>query len=372
MYKTFQTKNVLNENKSGDAGWFWSRYSAFPYAGCQWGCEYCYLRDNKYSPHKMAKKSELRKYKDPFSELIKVKENAPELLRKALKGKKKDVIYLDNYQPVENEYKYVREFLKIAADAKFPVFINEKSNLVLNDIDILEEINSNAYLNIGWSIISHEDNKQKLAFEPKAPSIESRFKAMEELSNMGILNGTVFMPILPYIFDNEENIEKVIKRTKDSGGQYILDAGLTLWGYCGVHFYKILEKYDETLVAKYKKLFEEDNYAKHYAQTHEIVREYCKKYKLDHYIKRPISHFPEKLQLNKKIAANFYLQARELQMSNGPKYKQWAYMKVGKKLDELEQSIADIYEKEGVKGILNIEGIGDSSAEKIIDMLRRY
>ena len=67
----YKPKTILNKAKRADH-WFWTRYSAYPYLGCQHGCEFCYCREQKFSP-----------YDDPadFSHVIKVKENAPDLLR---------------------------------------------------------------------------------------------------------------------------------------------------------------------------------------------------------------------------------------------------------------------------------------------------
>ena len=73
VFITYQPKTILNKSKRADH-WFWTRYSAYPYIGCQHGCEFCYCRERKYSP-----------YDDPldFAYRIKVKENAADLLRKA-------------------------------------------------------------------------------------------------------------------------------------------------------------------------------------------------------------------------------------------------------------------------------------------------
>ena len=75
-FVTYKPKTILNKHKRADH-WFWTRYSAYPYVGCQHGCEFCYCREQKYSP-----------YDDPddFSHLIKVKENAADLLCRALKN----------------------------------------------------------------------------------------------------------------------------------------------------------------------------------------------------------------------------------------------------------------------------------------------
>jgi DNA repair photolyase len=36
----YRPKTVLNKGKRADH-WFWSRYSAYPYVGCQHGCLFC-------------------------------------------------------------------------------------------------------------------------------------------------------------------------------------------------------------------------------------------------------------------------------------------------------------------------------------------
>lgn len=370
-YRLYKTRHILNIHGHVDGGWFWDKYTAFPYAGCEWGCEYCYWRDEKYNPHKLSRDSEILKFDDPFSEYIKIKEDAPRLLRKALKNKPRDLIYLDNYQPIEAKYRYVRKMLKVCLDLSFPVFINEKSPTLLKDLDILKKLSQKSYLNVGWSIITTKDDKVRSIFEPKAPPVATRFKAMEKLAQNGIMTGTVFMPILPFIYDGEKNIEAVIKRTKECGGQYILDGGLTLWGYCGRHFYKVLKRHKPNLVAKYKNLYKtKTSQADYYAKVHRRVLKFCQKYQLTPYIPRPVSFYPKNLQINKKIAEKFYLKARELQLSGQGGFKEWAYRKAAWALDDLEKSIKEIYQKEGMEGLLKIKGIGKNLAGQIEEFLK--
>ncbi|NMC75834.1 MAG: radical SAM protein [Candidatus Methanofastidiosa archaeon] len=281
MYKVYSTKHILNIHKHTDGGWFWTKYSASPYIGCEYGCSYCYCRDNKYDPHKYELEPDILGLEDPFSEYIKIKENAPDIFRKAISNKSVDLIYLDSYQPIEKKFGYCRELLKVCLDLGFPVFINEKSPLLLKDLDILREIHDKSYINVGWSIIAARDSEKFSIFEPNSPRIESRFNAMKKLSEHNILTGTIFMPILPYISDTEENIEDLIKNTKENGGKYILDAGLTINGYCKKFFFKHLEKYDPSLIEKYEKLFSSDYlYSQLIIKTHKIVLKYCDKYNL--------------------------------------------------------------------------------------------
>ena len=130
---------------------------------------------------------------------------------KALKNKPRDLIYLDNYQPIDSQYQYTRKMLEVCFELGFPVFVNEKSSMILRDLDVLKKINKKSYLNVGWSIITTKDDETRKIFEPKAPLVKARFEAMKKLAENKILTGTVFMPILPFIYDDERNIEAVIK-----------------------------------------------------------------------------------------------------------------------------------------------------------------
>jgi len=370
VIKSYQPKSILNVHKHIDGGWFWNKYSAFPYLGCQYGCQYCYWRDEKYNPHKPSRDPELLKFEDPFSQYIKIKKNAAQLLYKELSKQPKDLIYLDHYQPIEAKERLTRSMLQVCLDLDFPVFINEKSPLLLNDLDLLKEINKKTYLNVGWSIITTVDDKTWRIFEPRAHSVRARFEAMEKLSSQGILTGTVFMPILPFVYDNEENIENVIRRTKVCGGQYVLEGGLTLWGYCGTHFYKALEEYKPSLLTKYKRLYDKRNlWQMHMAKVHSMVQKYCREYNLRDHIPRHVNFFPTHLQYNKKLAGVLFVQAREIQLSNKPAYKFWALQKAARAIDGLDRDIKEIYKEEGEKGLLAIKGIGERLAKTITELL---
>lgn len=371
MYKTYKTKTILNIHKHTDGGWFWSKYSASPYIGCEWGCHYCYARDEKYNPHKPSRDPIVLEFKDPFSQYIKIKENAPELLRKSLKNKPRDIIYLDSYIPIDLKYQLARKMLEVCFDLNFPVFINEKSPQLLRDLDILKKINSNTFLNVGWSIITTKDNKTRKIIESNAPAVSLRFEAMKKLADNKIMTGTILMPIIPFIYDDENNIKAIIKKTKEYGGQYILDGGLTLWGYCKTHFYKTIEKHYPNLINKFEELYGNSKlFNNYYSKIHKLVLKYCNKYNLTNYIPRSVSFYPKDLQINKMIAGVFYLKARELQMSDQGGYKELSYRKTAWILDDLKENIKNIYEEKGINGLTLIKGIGKINANRIEKYLR--
>lgn len=369
VYKAKNVLNVLNVHKHCDGGWFWDKYSAAPYMGCEYGCTYCYARQEKYNPYKTQTQQTLipkEPTEDEFSEHIRIKQNAPELLAKQLSKIPKDIITLHGYQPIDAKYQYVRKMLEVCYQLGFPVFVNEKSPLLLRDIDVLEKISKASYLNVGWSIIGAEQDPMKAVFEPNSPPFETRFEAMKKLAERGIYTGTIFMPILPFIYDNEEHIKKVVKKTRESGGKYVLEGGLSLEGQCRTYFYKALEAYDANLISKYDELYSNPKLmAQELARIHRIVVENCREQGLTSYIPRPTSFYPKELQTNRRIAEKFYLKARELQLCEGDNFRQWAYRKAAWALDDLDKDVEEILKTQGVETLQKIEGVGKSIASKI-------
>ncbi|MCY7410521.1 MAG: hypothetical protein LH473_09620 [Chitinophagales bacterium] len=65
------------------------------------------------------------------------------------------------------------------------------------------------------------------------------------------------MPLLPLISDTDEKLEEVFSAVKNAGADYILPAGLTLFGNEAADsktlYFKFLEKYYPQLITQYKK-----------------------------------------------------------------------------------------------------------------------
>ena len=98
------------------------------YRGCAHGCVYCDSRSDCYQ------------FTHPFED-IEVKENAPELLEKILKSKRKKCMIgsgsmCDPYQPCEKELQLTRKCLKLLDQYEFGAAVITKSDLVLRDMDL--------------------------------------------------------------------------------------------------------------------------------------------------------------------------------------------------------------------------------------------
>lgn len=155
----YQAKKILNAYKHVDGGWFWVKYAAYPYIGCQFGCEFCYEREPKYLPFTSP---------DDFDKVIKIKLNAPALLRKELNRVPVDLLSTCDYQPAEKEFGLSRQLLEVALEAKFPVFILDHSPLVTRDLDLIKAINRKTFAAVLFSIGFADNKPIKKAFEPKS------------------------------------------------------------------------------------------------------------------------------------------------------------------------------------------------------------
>ena len=355
-YVPYRARKLLNTYKHIDGGWFWNRYSAYPYVGCQFGCEFCYEREPKYLP-----------YDDPddFDKVIKVKLNAPELLRKELSRVPVDLISTGDYQPAEREFKLSHQLLEVALETGFPVFILERSPLVTGDLDLIKAINQETFAVVLFSTSFAGSEEAKKIFEPKSPAMKLRFQAMEKIASHGILTGTAFMPILPFISDSELNLEQVVKTTRDSGGSFVLAGNLTLSGYQKERYLDVVSRNYPELITEYDRLYR-GNYAPsgHYwVQIANKVRELCYKHGIKDRMSRWIP--PGPLALNKRIAEALFLKVYDLELAVANLNKIWAYRKAAWSVDELDEGIEEIYAARGIQGLSAIPNIGKHLAMEI-------
>lgn len=217
MVQYIQAKTILSKLRGTDY-MFGFRYNMNLYRGCQHGCIYCDTRSECYRVGDISR--------------ISVKQNALELLRKELKSKReKGTVGTgsmnDPYMPIEGDIQLTRKALAILADAKYPVHIITKSNLVERDYDILQDIGK-TYAAVSITITCADDEQSKI-LEPNAPPTSERLQAIRFLSDNGIYVGVTLMPLMPYINDTPDNITSIIRKAHDAGASYIIPMfGVTL------------------------------------------------------------------------------------------------------------------------------------------------
>jgi len=290
-----EVKSILNKHKKRDS-WFLDDYSINPYEGCGFNCTYCYVHGSKYGEN--------------LADKIVIKNDAAAILDKQLAdcAKKNEYGFIavgsatDAYMQVEEEIGLTREFLKVILKHKFPVFISTKSDLIKRDFDLLKEIDANAILpedlkqNPGRGVIisfSFSTLDEKLAgqIESGAPSPQKRMETLKLCSENGFLCGVNAMPLLPFITDTDEEIEKIVGATKVYGANYILIAGLTLFGNderdSKQLVFKFLKNNYPELLEKYEKMYGSVYYApwQYQQQLKKRADAICEKYKIKNSIR---------------------------------------------------------------------------------------
>ncbi len=180
LIKEIPAKSILSKSKVFD-------YALNPYTGCEHSCTYCYARFMKrFTGHR-----------ENWGEFVDVKINAPELLIEEIRRKKVGRVWIsgvcDPYQPVERRYGLTRKCLEILIKNNWPVTIQTKSPLILRDLDLLKKSRE---AEVGFTITTADERIREI-FEPKAPPVEERLKALTELHSEGIRTFVMIAPILP-------------------------------------------------------------------------------------------------------------------------------------------------------------------------------
>ncbi len=342
-YVEYQPRRIVNRHKHTDGPWFWIRYTAHPYIGCEHACEYCYVVAEKYAQFDSP---------DEFSRTIKVKTNAPKLLRRELSRVPYEGLSLGDYQPAEATYRLSRAMLEVASDFPLPILLLEKSDLVLRDLDLLTKINACTQVCAAFSIITCDDALAR-KIEPGAPSPSKRFEAINALSDEGILCGVCQIPILPGLSDDDRTIESVVRSTAEAGGRFVLAGGLTLADNCGIRFRKFIAREFPGLLNLYKRYtWTGVGFDRYWLPIARKVTILCENYGIRDSIPR---YIPENaLANNKRVSEILFHITKLLEWLGAAKQQVWSMRKAAWAVDELPTDIVLVRDSGALSGVQNI------------------
>lgn len=246
-YYAVHARSVLNDPGTTGMG-FWS---INPYTGCAFGCAYCYARyahryvmERATAARRLAGAAERDSGNIPpwlaFERHIFVKRNAATALARALRhGSDKHLALVrgesivigtatDPYQPAERRFRVTREILELlATHPGLRVTIITKSPLVTRDVDVLARIGQLSSLSVHISLITL-DRALARRIEPRAPTPESRLRAVARLAEAGIDVGINCMPVLPGITDDPRALESLVQRAAEAGARHLGSCSLRL------------------------------------------------------------------------------------------------------------------------------------------------
>ena len=214
------------------------------YRGCSHGCIYCDSRSRCYQ------------FTHPFED-IEVKQNAPELLEKALRSKRQKCMIgtgsmSDPYMHCEEKLRLTRRCLEIILKYGFGAAIQTKSDRILQDIELLDQINRSAKCVVQLTLTTYDDKLCRI-IEPGVCNTKRRIQVLEQMQERGIPTVVWLTPILPFINDTEENITAILENCIRTGVKGIIcfDMGLTLREGDREYYYAALDKHFPGLKSKY-------------------------------------------------------------------------------------------------------------------------
>ena len=164
-----------------------------PYAGCSFGCQYCYASAFVAD---MARRTR-------WGQWVDAKANAAALIAEkpgSLNGK---TLYMANatdpYQPLEREAMITRKIMEalVQHHPKVKLVIQTRGTLVTRDIDLMKELEeAGGRVQVNMTITTDSDEVRK-AYEPGCPSIQARTRATRTLAAAGIQTCVTMTPALP-------------------------------------------------------------------------------------------------------------------------------------------------------------------------------
>ncbi len=220
------------------------RYGMNIYRGCTHGCVYCDSRSRCYQ------------FTHPFED-IEVKQNAPELLEQALRSKRKRCMIgtgsmSDPYMHCEEQLGLTRKCLEIIHKYGFGLAIQTKSDRILRDIDLLDEINRSAKCIVEMTLTTYDDNLCSI-LEPKVCNTKRRVEVLERMRERGIPTIVWLTPILPFINDTPENITAILNECVRVGVKGVIDfgMGMTLREGDREYYYAALDRHFPGMKERY-------------------------------------------------------------------------------------------------------------------------
>ncbi len=214
------------------------------YRGCTHGCIYCDSRSVCYG------------FTHAFEDVA-VKENAPELLEKALLSRRRKCMIgtgamCDPYMHCEEQLRLTRRCLEIIEKHGFGVTVQTKSARILQDLELLKRIHRQAKCVVQMTLTTYDERLCRI-LEPNVSTTRERVEALNIFRDNGIPTVVWLSPILPYLNDTKENIQGILEAciAAKVKGIICFGMGVTLREGDREYFYAALDRHFPGLKEQY-------------------------------------------------------------------------------------------------------------------------
>ena len=204
-------RTIITRNQSPDISF---DRSINPYRGCEHGCIYCFARPTHAY---MGLSPGL-----DFESKLFAKPDAAKLLERELAKENYQARTIaigtntDPYQPIERNWRIMREILEVLEAHDHPVGIVTKSALVTRDIDILARMAEKGLAKVALSVTTL-DRRLARTMEPRAATPPKRLEAIRLLAEAGIPASVMVAPIVPGL--NDPEIERILESAHAAGAR---------------------------------------------------------------------------------------------------------------------------------------------------------
>ncbi|MGL4237636.1 PA0069 family radical SAM protein [Tabrizicola sp.] len=183
-----------------------------PYRGCEHGCIYCYARPShaffNLSP---GLDFETRLIARPGIAAV----LETELRRPAYKVQAISIgTNTDPYQPIDRDYRIMREVLLVVQAFRHPVWITTRGTTIERDIDLIAPMAAEGLASVSISVTTLDETLAR-KMEPRAPSPKRRLQIIRKLTEAGIPVRIQVSPLIPALTDHE--LEAVMEAGRDAG-----------------------------------------------------------------------------------------------------------------------------------------------------------
>jgi DNA repair photolyase len=245
---------------------------------------------------------------------IEVKINAPKLLERALKAKRKPCMIgtgamSDPYIPMEMELELMRRSLELIEKYGFGVTVLTKSDRILRDLDLYRRINEKSKAVVQMTLTTADDALCRMV-EPGVCPTSRRLSVLREFRESGIPTVVWLCPILPFINDTQENIRRIVEFCADAGVKGIVNfgMGLTLRDGNREYYYEQLDRRFPGLKQRYIRTYG-NSYELPSPNERQLMRlfsDLCDRYGIHHDNRQIFSWLNEYEQKNTQMQMSFF------------------------------------------------------------------